>query len=70
MTFEDISRAKFRIADGLSVTPCKLSHVMSKVTETNLYFKKEFEHRTGSFKERGARNALKLLSKDQRERGK
>ena len=39
------------------------------MTNMELYFKKEYLHHTGSFKERGARNALKMLTKEQKARG-
>ena len=46
-----------------------LGHRLSELTGIQLYFKKEFMHRTGSFKERGARNALKMLSPQQKKTG-
>eukprot|EP00730_Choanoeca_flexa_P005889 TRINITY_DN12044_c0_g1_i3.p2 TRINITY_DN12044_c0_g1~~TRINITY_DN12044_c0_g1_i3.p2 ORF type:complete len:422 (+),score=74.03 TRINITY_DN12044_c0_g1_i3:3984-5249(+) len=67
--FEDVSRAKYRIADGVSTTPCEQSATLSEMTKTNLFFKREYLHPTGSFKERGARNALKMLTKEQKQRG-
>lgn len=42
---------------------------MSRLLEAKVYFKNEFEHPTGSFKERGARNALLQLSPEARARG-
>lgn len=69
VTFEDISRAKYRIADGVQTTPCNLSPVLSQLLGFNLYCKREYMHRTGSFKERGARNALKMLSAEQKKCG-
>ncbi len=35
---------------------------ISEELEMNIYFKKEFQLPTGSFKERGARNTLELLA--------
>jgi threonine dehydratase len=35
---------------------------MSEITGMDLYFKKDFLLHTGSFKERGARNTLMVLS--------
>jgi len=35
---------------------------MSKIVGMDLYFKKDFLLHTGSFKERGARNTLMILS--------
>jgi hypothetical protein len=60
---------QYRIADGVHQTPCELSTALSTMTNTTLYFKKEYLHHTGSFKERGARNALKMLTKEQKARG-
>ncbi|EDQ90436.1 uncharacterized protein MONBRDRAFT_16023, partial [Monosiga brevicollis MX1] len=59
----------YRISDGLHPTPCDLSYALSALTGTDLYFKKEYTLRTGSFKERGARNALKQLTPEQRKHG-
>ena len=68
LTFEEITSASYRIRDGISRTPCDRSH-MSSLTGIEIFFKKEFQQFTGSFKERGSRNTLKLLSKEQRELG-
>lgn len=69
ITFADIDSARRRIADGVPVTPCSESIPLSEVCGCRIYCKLEYLQRTGSFKERGARNALKLLSDDQRRRG-
>ncbi|KAM7428467.1 hypothetical protein ABFA07_020574 [Porites harrisoni] len=42
---------------------------MSETLNMDLYFKKEYLQHTGSFKERGARNTLLLLSKEQKKKG-
>ena len=42
---------------------------MSKATGSRIFFKHEWEQRTGSFKERGARNALMSLSDAQKKKG-
>ncbi|KAK3090366.1 hypothetical protein FSP39_011247 [Pinctada imbricata] len=42
---------------------------MSPMFGMNIFFKKEFLQITGSFKERGARYALQMLSKEQKEKG-
>eukprot|EP01137_Pigoraptor_chileana_P027928 Opistho-2@11202 len=69
-TFEDVSTAAFRIRDIIPRTPCDRSHDgMIRMTGMEIYFKKDFLLQTGSFKERGARNALKLLTPDQRRVG-
>jgi threonine dehydratase len=68
ISFEDVTAASFRIKDGIVRTVCERSQ-LSGITGMDLYFKKEFMQYTGSFKERGARNALKQLPKKQKEIG-
>ncbi|KAK3740702.1 hypothetical protein QZH41_019068 [Actinostola sp. cb2023] len=68
VTFEDISAAAYRIRKGIKKTPCEKSK-LSDMVKMELYFKKEYLHITGSFKERGARNTLLLLSKEQKKKG-
>jgi threonine dehydratase len=66
--FEDVSAAAFKIRGGIERTPCHRSH-MSSLTGVEIYFKKDFMQYTGSFKERGARFTLIMLTKEQREHG-
>jgi threonine dehydratase len=54
-------QAQFRIRPGIKRTQLNRSIKMSRLLDADVYFKNEFEHPTGSFKERGARNALLLL---------
>jgi threonine dehydratase len=68
ITFQDISAAAFKIHGGIEKTPCNRSH-MSELTNMEIYFKKDFMQYTGSFKERGARYTLLMLSKEQKQRG-
>lgn len=64
VTFADISRAHVAIRDGVVRTKCEKSVFLSEIIGANIYLKPEFRQFTGSFKERGARNAiLKLMSK-------
>lgn len=42
---------------------------MSEVLGARVFLKREYEHRTGSFKERGAANVLRQLTEDQKRRG-
>jgi len=67
--FEDIVRAHHRIRSGVVRTECSPSHWLSQLTGCNLYFKKEQLQFTGSFKERGARNAIMSLDHEQRKAG-
>ena len=69
VTVEDIVAARGRIASGISETPCTPSASLSELCRAEIYCKLEYLHRTGSFKERGARNALMLLSPEQQRRG-
>jgi threonine dehydratase len=69
VTFDDILRARERIAGAVYVSPCPESIPLSEVTGMRLFCKLENLQRTGSFKERGARNALLLLDDAQRRRG-
>jgi threonine dehydratase len=69
VTFEDIQAAARRIAGPIVETPCPFSIPLSEITESRIFCKLEYLQRTGSFKERGARNALLLLSQEQRQRG-
>ncbi|VDO95372.1 unnamed protein product [Soboliphyme baturini] len=69
VTFQEVSAAAFRIRDSLMRTPCTRSDMLSKMLGMEIYFKKEFMHVTGSFKERGIRNTLLKLTPEQRKRG-
>jgi threonine ammonia-lyase medium form len=69
VTLGDIRAAQRRIADGVIVSPCPESIPLSEITGARVFCKLENFQRTGSFKERGARNALKLLSAGARRRG-
>ena len=68
-TLEEIYSAHQRIASGIHNTPCDASPILSTMYGANLFTKKEFLQETGSFKERGARNALLLLSEEQKAKG-
>ncbi|HZL90738.1 MAG TPA: pyridoxal-phosphate dependent enzyme [Pirellulaceae bacterium] len=68
-SFANILAAKDRIASGVLVTPCPFSPALSERYGCEIYCKLEFLHRTGSFKERGARNALLQLDESRRKQG-
>nr|XP_012145060.1 PREDICTED: threo-3-hydroxyaspartate ammonia-lyase [Megachile rotundata] len=68
ITFEDITSAAFKIKGGIINTPCVKSR-LSEATGIDLYLKKDFLQLTGSFKERGARYALLMLSEEQKKMG-
>lgn len=61
VTFADVSTATYRLRTGISRTILHQSRKMSSLLGCDVYFKNEFQHPTGSFKERGGRNALLLL---------
>ncbi len=65
----DIRAARKRIAGSVVVTPCPESIPLSEITGARIYCKLDNLQRTGSFKERGARNALLQLGPDARRRG-
>eukprot|EP00040_Diaphanoeca_grandis_P028949 m.168418 g.168418 ORF g.168418 m.168418 type:complete len:466 (+) comp31515_c1_seq2:185-1582(+) len=67
--FEDVARATTRIAGGVVKTDLRRSHWLSVITGADVYLKHEQMQFTGSFKERGARNALLQLTEDQRKAG-
>lgn len=69
VTIEQIRAARRRIAGGIYTSPCPESVALSEICGTTVFCKLEYLQRTGSFKERGARNALLLLSPQQRKRG-
>jgi threonine dehydratase len=69
VTLADIEAARERITSGVYLSPCVESIPLSQLVGARVHCKLEYLQRTGSFKERGARNALLLLSQDERRRG-
>lgn len=69
VTLQDIQDARLRIAGGIYDSPCPESIPLSEIAGCRVYCKLDYLQRTGSFKERGARNALLLLDAPQRSRG-
>jgi threonine dehydratase len=65
----DIRAAERRIRGGIIETPCPASGALSEITGARIFCKLDNLQRTGSFKERGARNALLELSPTRRSRG-
>jgi threonine dehydratase len=62
--FSDISRANVAIRGGVRRTDCTKSYFLSELTGMNIFLKPEFQQFTGSFKERGARNAILQLMRE------
>lgn len=69
VTLEDIRQAHDRIRSGIYRSPCPPSIPLSDLTGCQIWCKLDLLQRTGSFKERGARNALLLLDDAQRSAG-
>ena len=69
VTFQDIEAAAKRIAGQVIQSPCPHSVPLSEATGLNVFCKLEYLQRTGSFKERGARNALLALPSKQKKQG-
>lgn len=66
--FQDVSAAAYKIRNGVQRTPCQRSR-LSEILGLDLYIKSDYQQMTGSFKERGARNTLLMLSQEQRKKG-
>lgn len=66
---EDIAAATERVRAVLPITPLTRSAAMSERAGHEVYIKWENKHTTGSFKERGAVNALSLLDPKHRSQG-
>src|SRR5437660_4219745 len=69
VSFADIEAARERIKGAVYYSPCPDSIPLSELTGMQIYCKLENRQRTGSFKERGARNALAQLPNEQKKRG-
>jgi len=69
LTLDDVLAARERIASGIYYSPCPESIPLSEISGCQVYCKLDYLQRTGSFKERGARNALLLLDPAQRSAG-
>jgi threonine dehydratase len=69
VTLDDIRQARERIRSGIQRTPCPASVPLSELTGMQVFCKLDLLQRTGSFKERGGRNALMQLDAAQRARG-
>jgi len=65
----DIEQARSRISVNVRTTPVVESPTLSELTGVPVYLKLEHQQVTGSFKLRGATNAISQLSEAQRSRG-
>lgn len=68
-SYEHVREAYEKVTGGVVRTRLTHSKTLSALCGTDLYLKHEWEQATGSFKERGARNALLALDEDQKKRG-
>src|ERR1043165_2538597 len=66
---ETIRAARERIDDVIYHSPCPYSLNLSRLCGCEIYCKLDHLQVTGSFKERGARNKLKLLNDQERRAG-
>ena len=69
ISFKDIEAARDRIKDAVYYSPCASDIPLSEITGMEIFCKLDNLQRTGSFKERGARNALSQLPPEQQKRG-
>ncbi len=69
LTLADLRAAADRIRGAVEVTPCPASVALSLATGCDIFCKLDYLQRTGSFKERGGRNALLQLPDEQKQRG-
>jgi threo-3-hydroxy-L-aspartate ammonia-lyase len=68
-TYADVENAAHRISGTAHRTPAATSRSVEDRTDAQVFFKCENLQRTGSFKFRGAYNALSRLDADERRRG-
>lgn len=69
VSLAEIVAARARLNGALAYTQCPESAALSELTGAQVFCKQEFLQRTGSFKERGARNALAQLAPEAARRG-
>ena len=68
-TFDQVVEAARRIEGGIIRTPCVRSAALSELCGANVWCKLDYQQSTGSFKERGGRNALMQLDAGTRAKG-
>ena len=69
LTLDHVRAAHDRIRDSIVATLTLHSQTLSKLTGANIYLKFENLQFTAAYKERGALNAILLLSEEQRSKG-
>ena len=68
-TADDVSAAAARIAGAVVRTPTLHSQTLSEISGAQIYLKFENHQFTAAYKERGALNAMLMLSEEDRKRG-
>ena len=61
-TYDEIQKANSMRGNEIKKTPLIHSSTFSKMTDSEIYLKAEFQQKTGSFKIRGAYYKIKSLS--------
>jgi len=69
LTLSHIVSARLRIEGSITNIACRESKALSNLCGATIFTKREYLQQTGSFKERGACNALLLLDAAQRAKG-
>ncbi len=69
LTADDVRAAASRIAGAVVRTPTFYSRTLSEITGAEIYLKFENHQFTAAYKERGALNALLMMSEEERKRG-
>jgi threonine dehydratase len=68
-TYDEIEKAQSMKGDVIRKTPLVHSKIFSKITGSEVYFKSEFQQKTGSFKIRGAYYKIKTLTDEEKKNG-
>jgi threonine dehydratase len=69
VSLSEVVAARLRLNGAVLRSPCLESPALSELTGARIFCKQEHLQRTGSFKERGARNALAQLTPEAAQRG-
>ncbi|XP_036052754.1 serine racemase isoform X3 [Onychomys torridus] len=64
ISFADVEKAHINIRDSVYLTPVLTSSILNQISGRSLFFKCELFQKTGSFKIRGALNAIRSLIPD------
>lgn len=69
VTVDDVRAARGRVRPHICHSPCPYSLSLSRLCDAEIYCKLDHLQMTGSFKERGARNRLMVLSTGKKAKG-